>query len=404
MTIDEVGLPSTPPLYTARFFRGFAAVLVFMTGIALQFHFGQYLGFLDHKVHVHGWVMSAGVIGTLLVRLHIGRLIDFFGVRRTWFVAALIVSGAVGLFPLTTKLTAIVALQMIATVARAVVMTSVAVFAAQLAPPARRAESIGMLGLAGLLGIMIGPTLGDVIFEADTDAIGPYHWFFGISAACALVSGLIMLTDRGPAGPDVNAPPERPALGRRPRSSVIAVTIRHWPGMVMLISVVFSMVFCVQMLFLERLAEARGFGHVKTFFLIYSPTAIILRITFRRLPERIGCRATLLLGMSLFAAGLLALIPAHTAWGLLLPGLLMGAGHCFVFPSMVELAAARFPADQRGVGTSVILGAGDVGMLLGFATIGEMIRATSYATTLAALAAIAIISALAFAVTNRAGE
>jgi len=82
----------------------------------------------------------------------------------------------------------------------------------------------------------------------------------------------------------------------------------------------------------------------------------------------------------------------------------MGAGHCFVFPSMVELAAARFPADQRGVGTSVILGAGDVGMLLGFATIGEMIRATSYATTLAALAAIAIISALAFAVTNRAGE
>ena len=198
--------------------------LVCMNGFALQFHFGQDLGFLGHKVDGHGWVMSAGVIGTLIVRLHIGRLIDFFGVRRTWFVAALIVSGTVGLFPLTTKLSAIVALQMIATVARAVVMTSVAVFAAQLAPPARRAESIGMLGLAGLLGIMIGPTLGDVIFEAGTETIGPYHWFFGISAACALASALIMRTDHGPSSTDAEVPPAATPPYRGSRH--VAVDIR----------------------------------------------------------------------------------------------------------------------------------------------------------------------------------
>lgn len=389
------------PLYTARFFLAFLAVLVFMTGTALQFHFGQYLAFLGHKVDVHGWVMSASVVGTLAVRLHIGRWIDYFGVRRTWFVGAVIVGASVELLSWTTALPAIVGLQMLASVARAAVMTSVAVLAAQLAPPARRAESIGMLGLAGLLGIMFGPTMGDLIFADKTGNVAAYRLFFGISAACALISGMLSQADRLLAGNDAPVPVRGTSVATRSARSAYSAVLRHWPGMVMLISVVFSMVFCVQMLFLERLADARGFGDVKVFFLSYSPTAIGLRIAFRRLPDRLGCGATMMLGMGLLGAGLLLLMGVDSPMGLLAPGLLMGAGHCFVFPSMVELAAARFPAEARGVGTSVILGAGDVGMLLGFATIGELIRAAGYSATLAILAGLVAASIAAFVISTR---
>ena len=51
----------------------------------------------------------------------------------------------------------------------------------------------------------------------------------------------------------------------------------------------------------------------------------------------------------------------------------MGTGHCFIFPSMVDLAAERLPPERRGTGTALILGAGDLGMLIGFAVLGELI-------------------------------
>jgi predicted MFS family arabinose efflux permease len=51
----------------------------------------------------------------------------------------------------------------------------------------------------------------------------------------------------------------------------------------------------------------------------------------------------------------------------------MGAGHSLIFPSMVDIAAERLPPSYRGTGTALILGAGDLGMLIGYATLGAVI-------------------------------
>ena len=71
-------------LYTGAFFQVFAAVLVFMTGVALQFHFGQFVAYLGHGVDVLGLIVSISIVGTLLIRLHIGRWIDRFGCHPGW--------------------------------------------------------------------------------------------------------------------------------------------------------------------------------------------------------------------------------------------------------------------------------------------------------------------------------
>ena len=62
-------------LYTARFAQVFAAVFLFMTAVALQFHFGQYVQYLGHGVGTLGRILSISMVGTLLIRLHIGRFI-----------------------------------------------------------------------------------------------------------------------------------------------------------------------------------------------------------------------------------------------------------------------------------------------------------------------------------------
>ena len=177
---------------------------------------------------------------------------------------------------------------------------------------------------------------------------------------------------------------------------------QHWPGMILLIGVVFSMAFCVQSQYLERLADARGFKDIKLFFLVYGPTAMALRIIFRTAPQRLGRTRTILLGLLLLAAGQFLLVGVHSQWQLIVPGLVMGAGHSFIFPSMVDLAAERLPREHRGTGTALILGAGDLGMLIGYVALGEMIATFGFDLSLKVLAGTVLCSAAVFGVARRA--
>ncbi len=402
-------------LYTRQFAQVFSAVLLFMTAVALQFHVGQYIEYLGHGVDVLGRVMSIGMVGTLLMRLRVGRWIDRVGCKPIWLAGAAAFAVATGSMQFATQLWVITALRALSGMATAAVLTTVAVFAAQIAPPRRRAESIGSMGLAGLVGIAVGPTVGDLIFAGTADSIMPFRIFFFASAACSLLSGVIvlMLTMRsnpqGAAGgmksrlvgslrdaanSDELGDPVHLELTGRPLQR--ALVFQHWPGIILLVGLVFAMVFCVQAMFLERLAEARGFHDIKLFYLVYSPTAITLRIIFRRLPQQIGRSPTMVLGMILMTAGLCCLLGIESQWRLIPPGILMGAGHCFIFPSKVDLAAGRFPVEHRGTGTSLILGAGDVGMLIGFGTLGELIDSFGFDAALLTLAGLMLVSAGAF--------
>lgn len=392
-------------LYTRQFFQVFVAAILFMTGLALQFHFGQYIEYRGYGVNTLGRILSITMIGTLAIRLQLGRWIDRFGCRPTWLIGTLIVTVSVGAIQFTDDLRLITLLRTISAMASAAVMTTVAVFAAMIAPPHRRAESIGTIGLAGFLGMMAGPTLGDWIFATTTDSISSYRLFFSASALCSLLAGCVIYRIALPTAADASTSTEETLIasspGPRQRHSQLRIMVDHWPGIILLIGVVFSMSFCLQSSFLERLAEERGFKDIKLFFLTYGPVAITLRIVFRRMPERLGRSRTLVLGMILLAAGQLSLLDIQTQEQLFLPGLLMGAGHSFIFPSMVDLAAERLPFALRGTGTSLILGAGDVGMLIGYVVLGELIEAFGFDTALGVLAATVLATAMIFAFTRR---
>ena len=400
--MNELEPPAADRLYTRRFFHVFGAVVLFMTGLALQFHFGQYVQYLGYGVDTLGHILSISMIGTLLVRLQIGRWVDRFGFRPIWLTGTLVVALAVGSIQFTERLWLITILRALSTVASSAVMITVVVFAAQVAPPNRRAESIGTMGLAGFLGMIAGPTLGDLIFDGNPNSIIPYRVFFSASAACSLLAGGVMLLARLPR--PVDTPPTLPDSaaslpGRGP--SQIKVVLEHWPGAILLVSVVFGIAFSFQSTFLERLAEERGFKDIKLFFLIYCPTAMLLRLIFRRLPEQIGRTRTVLLGLVLMATGQLALVGIRSQIQLLVPGLLMGAGHCFIFPSMVDLGSERFRAESRGTAAALIFAAGDVGMLIGFAAMGEVIDAFDFDVALTALAYCVLGCAVFFAIARR---
>ena len=389
-------------LYTPQFFQVAAAVMLFMTGVALQFHFGQYVAYLGQGVDVLGRLLGISMVGTLMIRLQLGRWIDRFGCRPTWLVGCLTMALAVGSIQFTESLWLITILRALSAMATAAVMTTVAVFAAQIAPPHRRAESIGTMGLFGFAGMMTGPTIGDWVFAGGATSIMPYRVFFSTSAICAFLAGLVIiaLPLAGRRSPNQAQRPDAPLSGPA-RSSMPRIILQHWPGMILLIGLLFSMMFCLQFTFLERLAEARGFMNIKVFFLTYAPTAIVLRIIFRRVPQQVGRTRVVVGGLTLQAVGVFCLVGIQTEWQLALPAILIGAGHCFVFPSMVDLAAERLPPEHRGTGTALILGAGDIGILVGFVVIGELVDRFGFDPALIALATTVLLGAVLFAYTRR---
>ena len=400
-------LVSTDRLYTRHFFQAFAASCLFMTCVSLQYHFAKYLEFRGCSVATSGLIVGLGSVGPLLLRLHIGKCIDRFGCRPTWFVGTVAVALAMVLMRFTDGIGQIVVLRTVFQVAVSAVMTTVAVFAAQIAPPLRRAESIGTIGLAGFLGTSLGPLLGDAIFKiGGTDTIMPYEAFFGITALCSLAACAVMMLMTLPAacGPGFGqSAAVSPGDGPKPLST-IQVILRHWPGPILLVSAVFSMVACLNQMYLERLADAAGFRNIKVFYLVYCPTAIAMRLLFRRLPEILGRRGTLLMGMSLHTVGLLALLGVKAESHLILPALLMGSGHCFIFPSMVDLAADRLPPQYRGTGTALAFAAGDLGQLVGFVCLGQVIAAFGYDAAILVMAAAVAFGAVVFAIRGGSGR
>lgn len=379
---------SEPRLYNREFFQVFATATLTMTGYGLQFHFGQFMDFRGYGVDVLGWVTGIAMVSSIAARPFLGGWIDRVGCRPVWISAGITAAGATFAMQYADKLWWLIILRSVGMVGSATVMAAVIVYATQVAPSHRRAESVGVIGLGGLVGMTIGPILGDWVFSSNTSLLPTYQRFFTISAAC-MAAGCLMIVNVGFR--------HRPARPLEPGDRFLHIARKHWPGTILLVGLVFSMTFTIPSVYLERLAEERRFNHVTLFFLCYAPTAMILRIIFRRLPQQIGRGRTMLIGMGFMSVGVLCLIPVSQEWHLMLAGCLMGSGHCFTFPSMVDLAAAHFPLDKRGLGTSLILGAGDVGALVGFIVNGQLIDRVSFSTCFIVMSVSMMATATLFA-------
>ena len=386
---------SEPRLYNREFFQVFATATLTMTGYGLQFHFGQFMDFRGYGVDVLGWVTGIAMVSSIAARPFLGGWIDRVGCRPVWLSAGLTAAGATFAMQYAETLWWLIILRSVGMVAWATVMAAVIVYATQIAPPHRRAESVGVIGLGGLVGMTIGPTIGDWVFSSDTTLLSTYQRFFTISAAFMAAGCLMILNVKFRQRPE--HPPD-------PSDHPLNVVRKHWPGTILLVGLVFSMTFTIPSVYLERLAAERGFDDIMLFFLCYAPTAIVLRIIFRRLPQRIGRGRTMLIGMGFMSVGVLCLIPVSQEWHLMLAGCLMGSGHCFTFPSMVDLASAHFPSDRRGLGMSLILGAGDVGALVGFIVNGQLIDRVNYNTTFMTMSGLMLVTGMLFAFRRRRAQ
>jgi MFS family permease len=375
-------------LYGSVFWIAFVANFLLTTANSLSFRFADFVDFLRGTASDTGLIVGVGTGAGIMLRLWLGRVIDVRGPRYVWAgSAAASVVGSLAFLAVDSLGPTIYAARIVYTCGIAGMFSCSVFHLCTDVPIERRAELVGTLGVSGFLGMMIGPRLGDWMFESSPTGATRFVLLFSTAAAMIFVYfWMVLYLTRHSTRP---APHEPPALAR--------VLVQYWPGWIVAVAMMMGMALVVPTTFLTRFRDDRGLSGLATFFWFYAPTAILMRVFGRHLPERMGRRTAALIGMGFLASSMIMYLWIDSDWQLAFPALAAGTGHALLFPSVTTLGADAFPERHRATGTTLILGFLDFGMMWGAPVLGAVIDRWGFDAMFAVSTAAIVAATIGFA-------
>ncbi len=223
---------------------------------------------------------------------------------------------------------------------------------ADTAPQQAMARALGLHGAAGMLGHALGP----LVMEPLAARFG-WSASFGLAVGSAFSASLLPLAHNQPHGGGFSL-----SWGfLRPLSAVLVVTL--FAGLM------HNALWTAH----QPLVLARGGHEMRGYFLGMSGGALLMRVLFGGLPDRIGRARAALYALALYvvAAAGMTLVTPETLPGF---GLVHGVAHGVFYPAIAALATASVALNLRGEALIAIYAAFNVGATLGsvgFARFGQ---------------------------------
>jgi MFS family permease len=389
--------PAAMTAYGLSFWATYLAATSLMTAVSLLFRYADFVNHLGGSEAQLGLVVGVGTIGALAMRAFQAVGIDRYGPRRVWLLSllAIVVSCLAHMAIGSAHGPAIFAARIVFMSGLAGAFGSSITYTTLRSPPGRMAEMVGTLGSAGFVGQALGPTLGDWLFRLPQVTRADVDRMFLVAAALAALSlACAAVATRGEA---------RPVRRRRP--PIAWLLRRYHPGPVLIVAMAMGIGVGLPQTFLRAYAASLDIAGIKTFFLVYSATAFTVRILARKLPDRLGTRPSILIGLGWLVVGMLLFLVVTNEWLLIVPALAGGTAHAFLFPAVVAGGSSTFPDRYRGLGTTLVLAFFDVGNLVGQPLVGGIVEyspdfglpgyPTMFVTMAGALLLVAAVYALA---------
>lgn len=367
-----------------------ASLSHFLHGLSfhLYLHLPGFLQSLGAEESLIGLIFGVGAAFAIGMRPILGRVMDQQG-RRIVFVAG----GAVSVvmcagYLLVDAVGPLIFLVRIGHgVSEAMLFAALFAFASDIVPASRRIEGIALFGVSGMLPMALSGLLGDAILRW-----GSFRELFFSSVAFSALALVLSLPLR-----DVITPCE----GERPRGILAALSQRDLVPL-WFAGVIFATAIMAHFAFLKTFVLAKGFGSVGLFFGLYAGMAILLRLGWGSLPERIGPKRVLMPAMVATALGFVVLALATGDFHIAVAGILCGAGHGFTFPILLGLVVTRARQNERGAALSIFTALFDAGMLVGSPLLGAIAEHASYAAMFWSAAGMVALGSLAFLAWDRA--
>lgn len=343
--------PAEPPLYTPVFWL---ACAVHWTGaMSLSLYvllplFLRGLGATDAQI---GLALGIGAAASVVVRPLVGRLLDRLG-----RLPVLLGAGALNVVSWLPFLVAerfgpwLVLWMVVHSVAWGALFAAFFTLAADLAPPARRAEGLAVFGLFGIAANGLAPVLGEII-AARHGFVAFFATAIGFGAASTVLTALLH-------------PPAHDAYAEQGGGMLGAVGAPGLPR-VLAATLLLGVAINAAWFFVAPFTRDLGLERAGPFFAAYSTTSVLLRFLGRRSLDTLGLHRVALPAFVAYAAGLLGLVLLPRAGVLVGTGIACGLGHGTLFPVLSALAVSRAPAGRQGAVVSLLTAALDLGAVVG---------------------------------------
>jgi len=307
-----------------------------------------------------GLVIGVFAFAAMCLRPVTGALADRLGRYPLLLAGSAIFAAAGAAYPtLGRSLEALAAVRLFHGAGMGLGPTAGTVMITDLAPPERRAEAMGLYGMAGNASLAVGPFLGAELLERTG-----FGATFAVSTALALASLLVgsRLPETRPDGP-ARGPAARPAPAPLPRR----IAGLFHAGALVPSGLIFALFLPYGALvsFVPVFAREERLGNAGLFFTVFALAAVAVRGPSGRLADRLGRRAVTAPSLAAAALALVALARARSPAGLLGAAALFGVGFGAAQPAILAMAADRVPAAARGRALGTLYTAWELGISTG---------------------------------------
>jgi MFS family permease len=256
------------------------------------------------------------------------------------------------------------------------VLTASAAYMTGMLPPGRRAEGISYWGLASVVALAVGPSIGFWLYQ------------FGWGALCAAM-GVLNLAVAVIAW---RLPTERPhASGgpAEPAGPLVEWRVLVLSGTLLLYSYGYGAITS----FAAMYAEASGSAPRGVYLTVVGVAIIATRPFLGRLADRAGYVRLLVPCLAMIAAGLLVLVGGGSRLLQIVSAAIFGTGYGTAYPVYAAYLLQRVRATRRGAAFGALIAAFDTGIGSGSLVTGWIVGIAGYQAgfgVAAALSALAI--------------
>ncbi|MEI9941697.1 MAG: MFS transporter [Pseudomonadota bacterium] len=352
----------------------------FVLVLCLQFCFGLSYStffllpkFLARQFQAHadaiGAVAATALLASVLASPWTGAWLDR-GARRPFICYGALVNGLSGCaFALVHAVSwPIFALRIVHGVSYALVFNGIVTLAADLAPPKKLGQAIGLCGAASIVSNAVAPAIAEPI--ADNRGWG---LVFLLAGGSALLTALLSLVIREPK----QAPELLPEAGVAAWPSALALMREPQRLGAFVCSAANGAAFGAMFTFTQPFALSLGASKVSHFFLGYTLVALSVRLFLGNWADAWGRRRVAITGLVLY--GVVASLSS-----LLRPTLLftvgagLGLAHGLLYPSLNALAAEGVPRARRGAVMSYFFGCFGAGSAVWVLGMGVVAKSQGY--------------------------
>jgi MFS family permease len=299
-----------------------------------------------------GLILGVFTISAVLLRPFIGKEVDRRG-RKIILVSGIVIFFiSMLLYDYTKNVTMLLLLRVLHGIGWGAATTAATTLIADIAPPKRRGEAMGVFGMASNVAMAVGPALSMLLLQKYDFPI-----LFSISAGISLISLLLVL----PISETIVVHPKTPLFSRE----------ALFPSALMfMISLTYGSIVS----FLSLFAQKQGISNPGIFFTVFAVTLILVRALAGKLSDRKGRKFVIIPGMVLIAAGLGVLSTASTLNSFLVAALLYGLGFGLVHPSLMALLVDMVGDEGRGAAMGTFTAAFDLGIGAGSILLGLVLQ------------------------------